>query len=271
MPVGFCLIAILFHGLSSVPRLVLWVVSIAVTMVPWLLYTRNTVGAPLLTSTNGGHVLYIGLGQLPNNPWGITGIDNDPAMRAFVDARFGEEESTAGSKADGALRAEFRRLVAEHPVAYVRKMLHSFNAVLTEGGYPGEFVSLPEPGNAKLVSSRCKSALLSPVDYIREYGLAEILKTYLLIASFAFSLVVVFASNILLLPNGIFALLRKDFPALMIVATVFYTTLLQCATFQMRTYSNAVLVFHIINIAFAVSYIIGFRLTLSKTSSPSLA
>ena len=35
-------------------------------LIPWMLFTLNQTGKPLINSTNSGHV-FIGLGQLPNN------------------------------------------------------------------------------------------------------------------------------------------------------------------------------------------------------------
>ena len=45
--------------------------SIFAMMTPWMNYTSKNFNKILITSSNSGHVLFIGLGQLPNNKWNI--------------------------------------------------------------------------------------------------------------------------------------------------------------------------------------------------------
>ena len=49
-----------------------------------MMFTNMQIGKPIPTSTNSGHVLFIGLGQLPGNKWGITPHDKDPVKTSLL-------------------------------------------------------------------------------------------------------------------------------------------------------------------------------------------
>jgi hypothetical protein len=141
------LIAALAVALGPRPRLRLagrmgaWLAAVAAALVPWAAYAYHATGHVLLTSTNSGHVLYIGLGQLPGNPWGITASDGDPRMHREVDERFGRPAtSTLVYESDVFLRSRFLELVREHPGAYARKVARNVRTTLTGGFYTGEFL-----------------------------------------------------------------------------------------------------------------------------------
>lgn len=89
-----------------------------------MLHTHKFTGKYIPTSTNGGHVLYIGLGQLPNNVWGITPDDNDPKMVSLVNNKLGTR-NTLDAKADSLLKLEFRTEIFAHPNSYIQKCLFS--------------------------------------------------------------------------------------------------------------------------------------------------
>jgi hypothetical protein len=97
----------------------------------------------LLTSTNSGHVLFISLGNLPGNTWGITPVDGDPRMVREVRDQFGHDQ-TLIHESDDFLRRRFFELVAEDPVEYARKDLHNLVTVPLDGVYSGEFLEEKE-------------------------------------------------------------------------------------------------------------------------------
>ena len=131
-------------ALSRVPlrrRLVwagAWIGATYLLLVPWAVYTQHVTGDPLLTSTNSGHVLFISLGNLPDNTWGITPVDGDPRMVREVQDKFGQEQ-TLTHRSDEFLRRRFFELVAADPVEYARKDLHNLLTVPGDGVYSGEF------------------------------------------------------------------------------------------------------------------------------------
>jgi hypothetical protein len=121
-------------------RLGLWLVTIVVALAPWMVYSARVTGHVLFTSTNAGHVLYISLGQLPGNPWGITPSDTDPRMQRELDAHFRHESTSSLTYAsDQYLRHRFIQLVREHPGAWLHKDLDNARDTLSQGFYSGEF------------------------------------------------------------------------------------------------------------------------------------
>jgi hypothetical protein len=90
-----------------------------------------------LTSSNGGALLYITLGQLPNNPWKI--VHDDPVYFAF--ARDHGFASPYSPEADVALRQAFRAAVAAEPAAFARKVGRNFAMAIIGGVYTGAFAT----------------------------------------------------------------------------------------------------------------------------------
>ena len=66
-PIGFIFIIGLLTKLNKqfVQKSVLWMTLIYLTLIPWGLYTKSVTGHYLITSTNAGAALYIGLGSFP--------------------------------------------------------------------------------------------------------------------------------------------------------------------------------------------------------------
>lgn len=121
-------------------RVALWLAVIVVALVPWMVYSARATGHVLATSTNSGHVLYISLGQLPGNPWGITPYDGDPRMHRELDAHFGRKVSSLTYASDVFLRSRFVHLVRQHPAAWLHKDAHNAEHTFVDGFYDGEFI-----------------------------------------------------------------------------------------------------------------------------------
>ena len=62
-----------------------------ILLIPWMMFTNFQIGKTIPTSTNSGHVLFIGLGQLPENKWGITPHDKDPLKTSLLIEKFGDK------------------------------------------------------------------------------------------------------------------------------------------------------------------------------------
>jgi hypothetical protein len=121
-------------------RLGVWLAAVVVALVPWMVYSARATGHVLLTSTNAGHVLYISLGQLPGNPWGITPSDSDPRMQRELEAHFHRASASSLTYAsDQYLRHRFIQLVREHPGAWLQKDVDNARDTVTQGFYSGEF------------------------------------------------------------------------------------------------------------------------------------
>lgn len=126
--------------LELAKRLAVWLAVIVAALVPWIVYAHRATGHVLLTSTNSGHVLYISLGQLPGNPWGITPYDGDPRMHRELKAHFGSDVSSLTYASDRFLRSRFFQLVRRHPAAWLHKDVLNGVHTFTDGFYDGEFI-----------------------------------------------------------------------------------------------------------------------------------
>jgi hypothetical protein len=131
---------------QSAARAGVWLGMVAITLAPWMFYTWRAVGAPLVKSTNQGHVLLIGLGQDPQKRFGTTYSDEDPLMYGLLRRRLGDEfaarfYASCSYEADLVLRPAFFTLVAAHPRAYLDLVFYKLTRMLTGdvGTYDGEY------------------------------------------------------------------------------------------------------------------------------------
>ena len=120
----------------------LWLSIIVICLLPWAFYTQSVTGHYELTSTNAGHVCFIGLGNDKHNPWGIQESDGDPLMHQLVDAQFKKQHhSTLNYSADQFLKQTFFEYIQNNPQAYLKKCFVAFIRMATQGTYRGEFSS----------------------------------------------------------------------------------------------------------------------------------
>lgn len=115
-----------------------WLALIYICMIPWAGYTYYNEGVPRFTSSNGGHVLIVGLGDLPDNKWGATGRDDDPLMRKLLKKNAAEGVSTLSSRGDSILKKEYIDLISSAPFEFWRKIKWQFKRVVWyEPSWPG--------------------------------------------------------------------------------------------------------------------------------------
>lgn len=78
---GICVVGLRSVGImkfaSFKPVLVFIVTALAI-QVPWATFYHAQTGRFSFTESNLGHVLFVSLGSVPRNPWGITTDDQDP-------------------------------------------------------------------------------------------------------------------------------------------------------------------------------------------------
>lgn len=122
MPLGLMTISLIASRFSllSFKKTVVWLFAIYVCLVPWAIYGKHVTGHYLLTSTNSGHVFFIGLGNLPGNKWGITPYDGDPLMRRLIEERFGNAKSSLHYDTNKFLMSEFLKRIKTDPLEYFR-------------------------------------------------------------------------------------------------------------------------------------------------------
>jgi hypothetical protein len=104
-------------------------------LVPWAVHYHHETGRYSLTASQRGIVAFISLGQLPNNPWGATYLD-EYAYDYLVER--GITVLPQSDSGDRLLFAEYERRVKAEPLAFAKKIL--WNGVLTVAGgfYNGE-------------------------------------------------------------------------------------------------------------------------------------
>jgi len=118
--------------------LVVWLVLIFAMLIPWGWYSYQKTGEVLLKSSNAGHVLFISLGQLPNNKWGITPLDNDPKMREVVDQKVEKGAQTLGNEADKVLTDIWLEYIKNDKREFFKKVKHNFSEIFDYPFYNGE-------------------------------------------------------------------------------------------------------------------------------------
>ena len=124
-----------FFSLSS-----LTILSTLLILLPWAYYSYTIDKHIRLTATNSGGVLYISLGQLPNNPWGIVHSDSV----AYAVAKQNGIDDPYSTKGDSLLTSKFIGDIENNPVAYTEKVGYNIYSSLIRGVYTGEFGGIIE-------------------------------------------------------------------------------------------------------------------------------
>jgi len=139
---------LLFLNLSKIQKIKLgyiatWIGIVFIFLIPWSQYTKAKTGHRLFKTTNKGHFLFISLGQLPDNIWGITPYDNDSIMNKLVRDNV-ESKSTASYESDLYLTKKWFELIKDNPSEFAKKCLHNFKRLNESPFYKGElFVHNP--------------------------------------------------------------------------------------------------------------------------------
>ncbi len=139
-------------------HLAIWFGIVAIMLAPWAIFSNTKAGTPLLKSTNGGHVLFISLGQLPENKWGITPLDADPTMRALVDENVGKGISTLSYAADTFLTSKWVELISEDRSEFLAKCKHNLQQIISQPYYNGSILQPSEGYADRYIVSNLDSA-----------------------------------------------------------------------------------------------------------------
>lgn len=236
---------------------ILWVASIVLMLIPWALYAKRATGHYLLTSTNSGHVLFIGLGNLPDNKWGITPVDEDPLMQRLVEARFGPGYSSLRYDSDQFLRREYLLRVWAEPTEFARRLLQNVGSVLVDGVYPGEFFERPEcqPDCRGRAWTTLRQWIANPVT-IPGTPAGELLGLVLQGLSRLMGQVAVFISLLLLPGIALWAWRRRNLLLLLTCSAVLYQAAINTVAYHMRGYTSNAYLFHLINLSLGLSWVI---------------
>jgi hypothetical protein len=113
----------------------LTVIPALLVLLPWAYYSYSIDNHIRLTATNAGGVLYISLGQLPNNPWGIVHSDSV----AYEISKQNGISDPYSANGDSLLTAKFIGDVENNPIAYSEKTGYNLITSLIRGVYIGEY------------------------------------------------------------------------------------------------------------------------------------
>ena len=112
-------------------------------LIPWMFYTFNQSGKPIINSSNSGHVFFIGLGQLPDNAWGITPHDKDPLKTKILIEKFGDKYNYIDFEAwntiqeDKYLKEVFFGFIKKNPKEWIRKCIYVTRLLILDPFYVG--------------------------------------------------------------------------------------------------------------------------------------
>lgn len=107
-------------------------------LLPWGIRNYIEFDNFKLTSSNGASVMYISLGQLEGNEWGITSKDES----AFKFVKKHKVKDPYSIQGEEILKDEFYKLVLDNPSEYILKMSNNSLSFLIGGVYTGEYGSL---------------------------------------------------------------------------------------------------------------------------------
>jgi hypothetical protein len=106
-------------------------------IVPWAMRAYSVTGELRLSASNGGAVMYISLGQLPNNSWGIIPLD-ETAYQIADSLNF---DSPYSNEADNYFKSLSLQSIQTNPLEYAKKVGYNLFSSLTYGVYTGEYAN----------------------------------------------------------------------------------------------------------------------------------
>lgn len=136
LPPAIAIVSTLARALS-LRSAIKWLVIIYACMAPWAAYTYYNEGVVRITSSNGGAAMITGLGDLPDNKWGIKNVDNDPSIMMMLEKNGAAWISPYSSRADKILKSEYLRLVLSDPSEFWRKITWQFDRIVWYETWPG--------------------------------------------------------------------------------------------------------------------------------------
>ncbi|MEX1015009.1 MAG: hypothetical protein WDZ80_07695, partial [Candidatus Paceibacterota bacterium] len=227
----------------------LWLFIVALLLAPWAIYTYSNFDKPLLTSTNSGHVLFIGLGQLPGNKWNITPNDHDPRMWEELGREMGDDVHSLSYDGDQYLKNRFVELVLANPVEYSKKVSYSAIKTLISGIYVPEFYRLRSDCEIDCrdeflmdIRERPVGALFDDAEKFFLYSI-----TYLSIIG---GIILLFLSYIITPFVMIKGLKTKNLLLLLCGLLMIYQLMINSFAFQMKLYSTNTYLFGIVLLAY---------------------
>ncbi len=116
---------------------VIFVIIAFVAMLPWAIRSYLITDNIRFNSSNGGAVMYISLGQLPQNKWEISPTDST----AYSIAAANGIDDPFSPEADTLFQRLTREAILDNPFEFIKKMGYNAIKVFTNGVYTGEYAN----------------------------------------------------------------------------------------------------------------------------------
>ncbi len=143
-------------------------------LIPWGLYTKSKTDHYLLTSTNSGHVLFIGLGQLNNNIWNITPRDDDPKMQEVLMDNFKKTTFiSVGYEENQYLKKIFFSYVIESPIEWLKKCVNNIKLIFLDPFYVGNVGDFQKNGISNVSEIRRLESSVYQFDFKNSYQIIQ--------------------------------------------------------------------------------------------------
>ena len=216
----------------------IWISITLLFLLPWMLYTKSSIGKSLLTSTNSGHVFFIGLGNLPNNKWNITTSDLDPKMYNELRNKYGPSTLSYRYKEDLFLKKRFFELIQKDPLEYMNKVVYSCFQTIISGIYVPEFFNLLTPCSIK----GCKEDFIDdlsnrPIESLFENSKKTVIY-FLTYFSIFIGIVIILLAHIILPIMLYKAIKYKVTLNLLSTLIILYQLFINSFAYQMKLYST---------------------------------
>lgn len=252
-----CALAFFFlvrPGWSAARSAILWTIVVYLALLPWGLYTKRASGHMLLSSTNSGQVVFLGLGVLPQNRWGITADDGDPILRQIA-AKMGPDTSALNYAGNKILLDETASRIAAEPREYARKVAYSALITATRGFHPGSFFdrSSCEPRCYETYVRQRSDLLQGKAP--RDTELLNPARTVLMLIASAFSRVLLLACMCALPFAAVLAYRRRSLLLALSVLTALYQGAISVFLYTLPAYTSNAYYFHLLNLVAVIAWL----------------
>ena len=225
-------------------------------LIPWMIFTYHQTGKFIPTSTNAGHVLFIGLGQLPENKWGITPFDEDPIKIKILSDKFGPVFKSDDYEEDIFLKKKFIEFIKNDPLEYLKKCMFSLRLLILDPFYVGNVGSFQQNKISNIKEIRELESLIYRFKFKDSFSLIKNTK-WILTKKEVFQLIVTVYTKIfgviIFLAFMIISIVyiakfktRLDPIALFLILILGYQMSISILAFHMPVYNSASYIFYVL-------------------------
>tara|TARA_B100000900_G_scaffold323956_1_gene283549 strand:- start:48 stop:755 length:708 start_codon:yes stop_codon:yes gene_type:complete len=221
-----------------------------------MIFTYHQTGKFIPTSTNAGHVLFIGLGQLPENKWGITPFDEDPIKIKILSDKFGPVFKSDDYEEDIFLKKKFIEFIKNDPLEYLKKCMFSLRLLILDPFYVGNVGSFQQNKISNIKEIRELESLIYRFKFKDSFSLIKNTK-WILTKKEVFQLIVTVYTKIfgviIFLAFMIISIVyiakfktRLDPIALFLILILGYQMSISILAFHMPVYNSASYIFYVL-------------------------